>query len=282
MNSFCRVLSFLLLLFWATSGAPKRKQSLRDLLEDWGTSDVGEASEVKAVSALSDERIKAKRGVREGDVVDQPQGGIRMQLEEVEGSRSSSSKRARMDDAIKGDSARKGDSAKDFLTGDSAMKGDSARKGDSAIDFLKGDSARKPSASKGDSAIKGDSGRMGVREVLAPCDKGLQCDKEQGALVKQLKADWAKGKLDARRVQVMASKASAQGTPGMHQLDNLGAGGERPQHIHAQLMRLFGSPRGAPPIDWITIPTKRGKVFISLPPSVRCFSEAPRGPPWSC
>ena len=83
------------------------------------------------------------------------------------------------------------------------------------------------------------------------------CDKQWAH---KLKRDWAAGKISAKQVQEYAAASTASGAHGVGGLAATGAHGRHPSSIHRALMRIFGHPAGAPEIDWVEIPTKKGRV----------------------
>ena len=83
------------------------------------------------------------------------------------------------------------------------------------------------------------------------------CDKQWA---QKLKRDWAAGKISAKQVQEYAAASTASGAHGVGDLAATGAHGRHPSSIHRALMRIFGHPAGAPEIDWVEIPTKKGRV----------------------
>ena len=104
-----------------------------------------------------------------------------------------------------------------------------------------------------------------------------------------LKRDWARGRLSSVRVQEYAKDSAAQGARHLEGVAGTGSAGANPSHVHRDLLKLFGNPRGAPSIDWVDIPTKNGreahpflfphKFFASLYAERRdLFDRALRGP----
>ena len=77
-------------------------------------------------------------------------------------------------------------------------------------------------------------------------------------LTQALKRDWAKGILNARQIQEYAAKAQAQGAVGLERLASAGASGRHPSNVHRLLMRTFGTPQGAPEIDWVELDCSDG------------------------
>jgi hypothetical protein len=80
-------------------------------------------------------------------------------------------------------------------------------------------------------------------------------------LTASLKRDWAAGGISAKRVQQYAMDAAEQGAHSLDGLAAAGSHGRAPQHIHKALLRIFGTPKGAPPIDWINLPGKDGNLI---------------------
>ena len=78
-------------------------------------------------------------------------------------------------------------------------------------------------------------------------------------LTDQLKKDWAQGKIAAITVQKYAEKAAAQGAKWLSDVAAAGTHGKHASSVHRSLIRLFGYPKGAPPIDWVEIPTRNGR-----------------------
>ena len=82
-------------------------------------------------------------------------------------------------------------------------------------------------------------------------------------LTDSLKRDWAAGHLTAKKVQEYALNALRQGAHSLDDIAATGAHGKAPQHIHRSLLKIFGTPKGAPEFDWVNIPGKNG--FICQP-----------------
>ena len=74
-----------------------------------------------------------------------------------------------------------------------------------------------------------------------------------------LKRRWGTGELSSATVQSLAHDAATQGTPGIDNIAASGTYGAHPQNLFRDLLKLFGSPVGAPMIDWIEIPLKSGR-----------------------
>jgi hypothetical protein len=77
-------------------------------------------------------------------------------------------------------------------------------------------------------------------------------------LNRNFKRRWGMGELSSATVQSLAFDAQQQGATGLKQLSAAGTYGKHPQNLFRDLLRLFGRPRGAPPIDWVEIPMKNG------------------------
>ena len=77
-------------------------------------------------------------------------------------------------------------------------------------------------------------------------------------LVAELKKDWAKGKATSAQVQRYALAAARQGATGIDRLGAAGTSGRNPQNLLRDLIGIFGHPVGAPPFDWVEIPTTAG------------------------
>ena len=74
-----------------------------------------------------------------------------------------------------------------------------------------------------------------------------------------LKTDWGKGILSSVQVQRYADSAMRAGLEGMESMAKLGNYGANAQHLYKGLCNLFGHPVGAPPIDWVEVPTVAGR-----------------------
>jgi hypothetical protein len=55
--------------------------------------------------------------------------------------------------------------------------------------------------------------------------------------------------------------AAAQGAHGLDDLSSAGAHGKNPSGIHRALLKIFGTPKGAPAFDWINLPGKDGSLI---------------------
>ena len=73
-----------------------------------------------------------------------------------------------------------------------------------------------------------------------------------------MKREWSLGKINARRVQDYACRAANQGARDLDAIAGMGSEGRYAANDHRSLMQLFGNIPGAPPIDWLDIPTKKG------------------------
>ena len=78
-------------------------------------------------------------------------------------------------------------------------------------------------------------------------------------LTQNLKRRWGKGELSSATVQDLAHDAAKQGARNLEKLSKVGTYGENPQNLFRDLLKLFGAPVGAPPIEWVLLPTKGGK-----------------------
>jgi len=54
-------------------------------------------------------------------------------------------------------------------------------------------------------------------------------------------------------------KAEQQGASDLAKMSAMGSGGQHPQNIQWQLIRMFGSPSGAPGFVWCEVTTRQGK-----------------------
>ena len=136
--------------------------------------------------------------------------------------------------------------------------------------------------------------RGGVRRrVLAPPPADDAPDPDELPLTEAFKRDWGAGKLSSKRLQEYALRAARQGARGMDDLAAIGASGKHPQNCQRALMRLFGTPSGAPEFTWCAIRTKRGRTihpfllphswFASMHNECRDqFMSAIAGPPGGC
>ena len=91
-------------------------------------------------------------------------------------------------------------------------------------------------------------------------DAGGETVDLNGPLLQKWKRDWAKGILSSPQVQDYAAGAIAQGASGLGKVAAAGSHGRHPQNLQRSLVALFGTPEGAPPFSWFTIPTKSGDV----------------------
>ena len=76
---------------------------------------------------------------------------------------------------------------------------------------------------------------------------------------RNLKQMWAKGRLTSAEVQSLAKSAQDAGAEGLERLSRIGTDGTNAQNLFRDLKRLFGHPRGAAPVQWIELPTVRGR-----------------------
>ena len=74
-----------------------------------------------------------------------------------------------------------------------------------------------------------------------------------------LKYEWAKGTISSVKVQKFALSALKSGAEGVDSLAAAGNFGQNPQNIFRALVKVFGIPVGAAPIEWVEIPTKHGR-----------------------
>lgn len=74
-----------------------------------------------------------------------------------------------------------------------------------------------------------------------------------------LKTDWGKGLISSVQVQRYAESAMRAGAEGMERMARIGSYGEHGQNLYRDLCNLFGHPVGAPPIDWVEVPTTAGR-----------------------
>jgi hypothetical protein len=89
---------------------------------------------------------------------------------------------------------------------------------------------------------------------------------EETPLNEDLKLKWAKGRLSSTEVQSLANNARRQGAHSLHDLSKVGSFGENAGNLFRDLKKLFGTPVGSPPMDWIEIhlkgnPKKAHPVF---------------------
>ena len=83
-------------------------------------------------------------------------------------------------------------------------------------------------------------------------------------LMRSLRQQWAKGTITSKMVQEFAWGAMQQGAQGVVRAAALGRCGDNPRHLHASLVRLFGTPIGAPEFTWVSTPTTKGDVFVPV------------------
>jgi hypothetical protein len=77
--------------------------------------------------------------------------------------------------------------------------------------------------------------------------------------VRSLKKLWAKGRLTSAEVQSLAKSAQDAGAEGLERLSRIGTTGTHAQNLFRYLKALFGQPLGAAPVQWIELPTVRGR-----------------------
>ena len=99
--------------------------------------------------------------------------------------------------------------------------------------------------------VASSSGQNGARQVAQQQNKDLP-------LTQALKQDWARGIITSKQVHRYAYTALQQGAAGLDHISSMGNFGENPQHLFQALVNYFGVPLGAPPIDWIELPTTAG------------------------
>ena len=120
--------------------------------------------------------------------------------------------------------------------------------------------AASATASSSSAAPRGSRQRLNQQESLTgPLTEPITAR----PLTDSLKRDWAAGHLTARKVQQYALDALKQGAHSLGDIAATGAHGKAPQHIHRSLLKIFGTPKGAPEFDWVNIPGKNG--FICQP-----------------
>ena len=109
----------------------------------------------------------------------------------------------------------------------------------------------------------GDVPRGGVRQRLRATDSATAASSNSVPPTElpfndDLKRDWAKGLLSSAQVQRYAMHSMQQCAVGLEELAAIGTGGKHAQNLMRDLVRVFGTPVGAPQFDWYEIPTKRG------------------------
>jgi hypothetical protein len=77
--------------------------------------------------------------------------------------------------------------------------------------------------------------------------------------VKNLKQMWAKGRLTSAEVQSLAKSAHDSGAVERERLSRIRTSGSNAQNLFRDLKALFGYPAGAAPVQWIELPTVRGR-----------------------
>ena len=80
-------------------------------------------------------------------------------------------------------------------------------------------------------------------------------------LTRVLLKRWANGDMSAKAIHEIAFAAHQQGTPGIARLASAGAHGAHPQNLQRAIFNYFGKPAGAPPFEWITVPSKQGRIM---------------------
>ena len=95
-------------------------------------------------------------------------------------------------------------------------------------------------------------GRHGVRQRHCVRQRWFDAT-EHCPLVQALRRDWAKGQVNSKQVSEYTRKA--QGCDGVEKAASSGTYGRHPQNLHRDLLSLFKDVRGAPPLDWVELPT---------------------------
>ena len=83
---------------------------------------------------------------------------------------------------------------------------------------------------------------------------------EQLPLNAELKEEWMRGELTSSQVQRLASAAGRQGTEGVGRLAGVGTHGAHGSNMFRALKTLFGNAEDAPFMQWLEIPTTRGRL----------------------
>lgn len=81
-------------------------------------------------------------------------------------------------------------------------------------------------------------------------------------LTNDLKRRWAKGEISSAAVQSLGNNARLQGARNLEAISAIGSYGAHAQNLFRDVVRLFGMPKGAPPIDWIELPLKGGRKML--------------------
>ena len=158
------------------------------------------------------------------------------------------------------------------------------------------EAASEPTGSAAASSTEAPPRRGGVRQRLSSGHSQPQQSRPQGdqPLIRSLTRDWAKGEISSAKVQEYAWGAVQQGARAMADAAAIGNYGANPQNAFRALTVVFGTPQGAPAVQWIDIPTKHGKrtphpfllpheffsSFFSERPTQ--FSDAMAGPAGAC
>ena len=104
------------------------------------------------------------------------------------------------------------------------------------------------------------SPKGGVKQRLAAATSADPSSSSSSMpLTRDLKLDWAKGKLSSAQVQKYAHSATQQGALEMGDVASAGNFGKQPGNVFRALKQLWGIPQGAPDLKWIDIPTKAGE-----------------------
>lgn len=99
-----------------------------------------------------------------------------------------------------------------------------------------------------------------IRESVEHTDSAGSRPDIDPTLRDSLRRDWGKGEISARKVQEYAMGAARAGAGGLDDLALAGTSGKNTQNIQRSLLGIFGRPQGAPPIDWVEIPVKGGRM----------------------
>ena len=116
--------------------------------------------------------------------------------------------------------------------------------------------ARSASSSDGPPASGGKTKRLEYIEK-----SGDGANQITGKLRASLKRDWASGEISAKKVQEYSYGAEHDDASFVGDLSKLSTFGKESNHMHRDSLRLFGNPKGAPPMDWINIPGKDGSTL---------------------
>ena len=75
---------------------------------------------------------------------------------------------------------------------------------------------------------------------------------------RDLRGDWAKGRLTTEQVQRYAMHSMEAGADGVSDFARMGNWGANPQNLFRAMRNALGNPAGAPEMAWYEIPTKAG------------------------